>query len=53
MKQSWTLNELEEKWCLTSEEADLVAGKAGLNQLGFAILLKFFCLYPIKMKIGY
>lgn len=44
MKQSWTLNELEEKWSLTPEETDLVYGKSGINQLGFAILLRFFCL---------
>ena len=42
MKQSWTLSELKEQWSLTPVELELTAGRTGVNQLGFAVLLKFF-----------
>lgn len=42
MKQSWSLSELEDKWFLKAEELELLAGRTGASQLGFAALLKFF-----------
>ncbi|MGH2508356.1 MAG: DUF4158 domain-containing protein, partial [Ktedonobacteraceae bacterium] len=42
MKQKWTSKELEEHWLLTSDEFQFVETFSQKNQLGVALLLKFF-----------
>lgn len=43
MKHNWTLDELIDSWTLLPPELDLVRdSKADYNQLGFALLLKYF-----------
>lgn len=43
MKHNWTLDELIDSWTLLPPELDLIRdSKADYNQLGFALLLKYF-----------
>ncbi len=42
LKSHWDTEELIENWTLLSTELELVNKKVGANQLGFAILLKYF-----------
>jgi hypothetical protein len=44
MKRQWTHDELAEHWTLLPEELKLLANKTGATRLGFALLLKAFCL---------
>jgi Domain of unknown function (DUF4158) len=42
MKRKWSADELIEHWTLGPDELALIRKKWGANQLGFALLLKFF-----------
>ena len=42
VKSPWNSEELVENWTLVPTELELVKKKVGFNQLGFAILLKYF-----------
>ncbi len=42
VKANWDTEELIEHWTLLPQELELVKNKVGANQIGFAILLKFF-----------
>ncbi len=42
MKRKWSADELIENWTLRPDELALIRKKWGANQLGFALLLKFF-----------
>jgi TnpA family transposase len=42
MKRKWSVDELKERWTLMPDELALISKKRGANQLGFALLLKFF-----------
>lgn len=42
MKRQWSVEELVEQFTLLPDEMALLETKAGVNQLGFAIWLKFF-----------
>lgn len=42
MKQQWLPDELDECWSLTARETEFISARAGNNQLGFALFLKFF-----------
>ena len=45
IKQNWEAEELIENWTLLPQELKLVRNKVGGNQIGFALLLKYFQLY--------
>lgn len=42
VKANWDTEELIENWTLLSTELELVSKKVGANQIGFAVLLKYF-----------
>ncbi len=42
MKRQWDTDELIEQWTILPTEMPLLLGKQDYNQLGFAVLLKFF-----------
>ncbi len=42
VKANWETEELIENWTLLPQELELVKNKVGANQIGFAVLLKFF-----------
>ena len=42
MKREWDTNDLIDNFTLTTEEKQWLAGKSPYNQLGRAVLLKFF-----------
>lgn len=42
VKANWETEELIEHWTLLPQELELVRNKVGANQIGFAVLLKFF-----------
>ncbi len=42
VKANWETEELIEHWTLLPQELELVKNKVGANQIGFAVLLKFF-----------
>lgn len=42
VKANWDTEELIEHWTLLPQELELVKNKVGANQIGFAVLLKFF-----------
>ncbi len=41
-KAHWDTEELIENWTLLPQELELVSNKVGANQIGFAVLLKYF-----------
>ena len=45
VKPHWDKEELIENWTFVSQELELVKNKVGINQIGFAILLKYFQVY--------
>ena len=42
VKANWDAEELIENWTLLPTELELVSKKVGANQIGFAVLLKYF-----------
>ena len=42
VKANWDTEELIENWTLLPSELNLVSSKVGANQIGFAVLLKYF-----------
>ncbi|WP_144876459.1 DUF4158 domain-containing protein, partial [Hyella patelloides] len=42
VKANWDTEELIENWTLLPQELELVKNKVGANQIGFAVLLKYF-----------
>jgi hypothetical protein len=42
VKANWDTEELIENWTLLPQELELVSSKVGANQIGFAVLLKYF-----------
>ena len=42
LKKNWETEELIENWTLIPQELELVRKKVGGNQIGFAVLLKYF-----------
>ena len=42
LKPHWETEELVENWTLLPNELELVNNKVGANQIGFAVLLKYF-----------
>jgi Domain of unknown function (DUF4158)/Tn3 transposase DDE domain len=42
VKANWDKEELIENWTLLPQELELVKNKVGTNQIGFAVLLKYF-----------
>ena len=42
VKPHWDTEELVENWTLLPQELELVNNKVGANQIGFAVLLKYF-----------
>jgi Tn3 transposase DDE domain/Domain of unknown function (DUF4158) len=42
VKANWDTDELIENWTLLPTELNLVSSKVGANQIGFAVLLKYF-----------
>ncbi len=42
MLAEWEPNELIDAWTLTGGDWDLIANKAGVTRLGFAVMLKFY-----------
>jgi hypothetical protein len=42
MRREWKLDDLIECWTLDEEDVTLIANKAGVTRLGFALMLKFF-----------
>lgn len=45
VKANWDTEELIENWTLLPTELELVKNKVGANQIGFAVLLKYFQIY--------
>ena len=45
VKANWDTEELIENWTLLPPELELVSSKVGANQIGFAVLLKYFQIY--------
>ncbi len=45
LKKNWEPEELSESWTLIPQELKLVRKKVGGNQIGFALLLKYFQLF--------
>ncbi len=45
VKANWDTEELIENWTLLPTELNLVSSKVGANQIGFAVLLKYFQIY--------
>ncbi len=45
LKTNWETEELIENWTLIPQELELVRNKVGGNQIGFALLLKYFQLF--------
>jgi len=45
VKPDWKTEELIENWTLIPQELELVKNKVGGNQIGFALLLKYFQLF--------
>ena len=45
VKANWDTEELVENWTLLPQELELVRSKVGANQIGFAVLLKYFQIY--------
>lgn len=45
VKANWDTEELIENWTLLPTELNLVGNKVGANQIGFAVLLKYFQIY--------
>ncbi len=45
VKPHWDTEELIENWTLLRKELELVSNKVGANQIGFAVLLKYFQLF--------
>jgi TnpA family transposase len=45
VKANWDTEELIETWTLLPQELELVSSKVGANQIGFAVLLKYFQIY--------
>ena len=45
VKPNWDTEELIEHWTLLPQELELVRNKIGGNQIGFALLLKYFQLF--------
>ena len=42
MQAEWEPDELIDAWTLTGNDWDLIANKAGVTRLGFAVMLKFY-----------
>ena len=42
MRQEWEPDELIDAWTLAGDDWDLIANKAGVTRLGFAVMLKFY-----------
>ncbi|NER26159.1 MAG: DUF4158 domain-containing protein, partial [Symploca sp. SIO1C4] len=42
VKPNWDTEELIDNWTLLPQEIELVSNKVGANQIGFAVLLKYF-----------
>ncbi len=42
MKPEWEPDELIDTWTLAGSDWGLIANKAGVTRLGFAVLLKFY-----------
>ena len=42
MQAEWEPDELIGVWTLTGGDWDLIANKAGVTRLGFAVMLKFY-----------
>jgi hypothetical protein len=42
VQAEWEPDELIDNWTLTGSDWDLIANKAGVTRLGFAVMLKFF-----------
>ena len=42
MRAEWEPDELIEAWTLVKSDWDLIANKAGVTRLGFAVMLKFY-----------
>ena len=45
VKPHWDTEELIDNWTLLPQELELVSNKVGANQIGFAILLKYFQIF--------
>lgn len=45
VKPHWETEELIENWTLLPQELELLRNKVGGNQIGFALLLKYFQLF--------
>ena len=45
IKANWDTEELIENWTFLPQELELVNSKVGANQIGFAVLLKYFQIY--------
>ncbi|NEQ67973.1 MAG: Tn3 family transposase [Symploca sp. SIO2D2] len=45
VKPYWDTEELIDNWTLLPQELELVSNKVGANQIGFAILLKYFQIF--------
>ena len=45
VKPNWDTEELIENWTLLPQELELARKKVGGNQIGFALLLKYFQLF--------
>jgi hypothetical protein len=42
VRAEWEPDELIDAWTLTGGDWDLIAHKAGVTRLGFAVMLKFY-----------
>ena len=42
MQAEWEPDELIDAWTLVKSDWDLIANKAGVTRLGFAVMLKFY-----------
>jgi hypothetical protein len=42
VRAEWEPDELIDMWTLTGGDWDLIANKAGVTRLGFAVMLKFY-----------
>ena len=42
MQSEWEPDELIDTWTLTGGDWNLIANKAGVTRLGFAVMLKFY-----------
>jgi hypothetical protein len=42
VQAEWEPDELIDSWTLTGSDWDLIANKAGVTRLGFAVMLKFY-----------